>query len=647
MACYIYVYPETRTPPLYKIGKSNNVVIRYFNLRTGYPDDITESWYIYPKLDKDYSSGMLCIIEKTIHKVFSKFRYRPDREFFQITDINAVLNEIMEHFEKAGMPVGITRNTEDLKDLYDYAEPEEVKNTEEPTRINVIGNFVTHLVNSAPAVTHITSAPLKTPYLLNPYHHQLEILDKLTKWHISNRVAGKLILPPGIGKSYITSFYLRTFPSTTQVLILVPLKSIKEDFELALIQCGVVCKPKVVVYNTARASKYAKKDIVVYDEAHHMCAPENAKLLDLKANKKLFLTATERIINNENALDMSSECFGDYIYQMSILEAIQKGLLCDYKIFLSDWNNGLADMINKFKFMYRKKVIMFFNSVAYAKQICTELVNLKINACVITGDTKMAYRADLISNFANAEFSVICNVGCIAEGVNIPCIDTVVFMEKRESNIGVIQNIGRGLRTYPGKDFCMVVIVEEMLNYKFIENLIVYDERLTNPRQMLISMGLPKNPTRLQGNFDYSIDGIVKMVEVYTSKGLNKVAAFIKRLHNLDIYSMSEYHKKIKEYSEDCPEHPLVDLPGFQWSDLVKCDNPYDLDECTNKVLELYETEKDKLKKISTSIDRLIYLHKLDNRIDIKLLEQLKNNTKISKKLNLLFNLVVGRRVIK
>jgi superfamily II DNA/RNA helicase len=290
---------------------------------------------------------------------------------------------------------------------------------------------------------------------------------------------------------------------------------------------------------------------------------------------------------------------------------------------------------------------MFFNSVSYAKQICTELGNLKINAHVITGDTKMNYRAEIIGNFANDEFSVICNVGCIAEGVNIPCIDTVVFMEKRESNIGVIQNIGRGLRKHQGKDFCMVVIVEEMLNYKFIENLIVYDERLTNPRQMLISMGLPKKTKKLHDNFEYSIDGIVKMVEVYTSKGLNKVAAFIKRLHNLDIYSMSEYHKKIKEYTENYPEHPLVDLPGFQWADLVKCDNPYDLDECTNKVLELYETEKDNLKKIRTSIDKLIYLHKLDPKIDIKLLENLKDNPKLSKKLNLLFNSVVGRRVIK
>ena len=637
MACYIFNHPDDKDPTTYKIGKSNNVVIRYSNLRTSIKRDITESWYIYPKLTKDYASGMLCNIEKTIHKVFDELRYRPDREFFQIDDIDTVLTKILAYFEQAGMPVAITRNAAELKDLYDYAEPEEVD------EIKLALEKKSKPDNPFIQLNNIQLN--KTT--LNPYQHQDEIVDALNKWHKSAAIPGKLILPPGIGKSYITSFYLRDLPSTTRVLILVPLKSIKEDFENALRYCNVICKPKVDVYNTARASKYVKKDIIVYDEAHHMCSPENAKLLDLKSTKKLFLTATERIINNEDALDMNSDCFGDYIYKMSILEAIQKGLLCDYKIFLSDWNKGLADMISKLQFMHRKKVIMFFNSIERAKQINEELVNLKISSSVIIGATKMNYRAEMISNFTNADFSVICNVGCIAEGVNIPCIDTVIFMEKRESNIGVIQNIGRGLRRFPGKDFCMVVIVEEMLNYKFIENLIVYDERLTNPRQMLISMGLPKKPTRLQGNFEYSIDGIVKMVEVYTSKGLNKVAAFIKRLHNLDIYSMSEYHKKIKEYSEDYPKYPLVDLPGFQWEDLITSNNPYDLDECTDKVLELYETEKDNLKKIRTSIDKLIYLHKLDNRIDIKLLEQLKLDLKLSKKLNLLFNSVAGRRVIK
>ena len=669
MACYIFNHPDHKDPNIYKIGKSNNVVVRFMNLSTSYENDILASWYFYPKADKDYASGLLFFIEKTIHKKYDALRRNKSKEFFQIEDINVFVQEILDYFEQMQIPLAVTKNIEDLKDLYDYS----IINDEldsDAQKIYVSNNefldipiIPTHLVNAvvkeyrnknstqlllsntSTLVTQKLSATL-IPYL-QPYHHQIEILEALNKWHTSDVVSGKLILPPGIGKSYITSFYLRELPESTTVLILVPLKSIKEDFELALTECKVKCQTKVTVYNTARASTYAKKDIVVYDEAHHTCSVENAKLLTLESTKKLFLTATERIINNEDALDMSNDQFGDYIYKMSILEAIQKGLLCDYKIFLSDWNNGLADTIDKLKLMHRKKVIMFFNTVERAKQIHKELKFLNIHSNSITGDTKMTNRAKMISDFTNADFSVICNVGCIAEGVNIPCIDTVMFMEKRESNIGVIQNIGRGLRRYPGKDFCMVVIVEEMLNYKFIENLLVYDERLNNPRPMLISNGLPKKPKKLQGDFDYSIDGIVKMVEVYTSKGLNKVAAFIKRLRSRNIYSATEYHKTIKEYSEDYPAAPLVDLPGFQWEDLLKCSNPYDVNECTDKLLALYETEKDNLKKIKITSDKFIHIYKLDNRIDIKLLEQLKDNKILSKKLNLLFNSIAGRRIIK
>ncbi len=636
MACYIYEHPEHRDPDIYKIGKSNNVIVRYMNLSTSYENEITNSWYLYPKRGNDYSSGMLFFIEKTIHRLFDSCRRVKSSEFFQIRDINSFLKDLVEYFEQINTPLVLTRNVEDLKDLYDYAVPAETL-TEEVTN---------RYIKDTPRVPKKYLRDTATSK--NPYKHQEPILEAIYKWHESDETAGKIILPPGIGKSYITSFYLRSLSQESCVPIFVPLRSIKVDFDNALQKCEVVCNTRVIVNDTARKTNWHDEDaidVIIYDEAHHMCATENKKLLNIDSEKKLFLTATEKVINDNDAFDMNDPVFGKCIYRMSILEAIQKGLLADYKVFLTDWTKGLRHTVETLQEMHRRKIIMFFNKTANAIKICDELNGLGFSAKYIIGTTSMTERANIIQQFETMEFSIICNVGCMGEGVNIPCIDTVIFMEKRESNIGIIQNIGRGLRKHPSKDFCMVVIKEEMMNYRFIKNLLVYDSRWSNARAMLL--GKEHKSAKNNKTISYSIDGIIKMIELGNTKGLNATEAFIQRLRSRKIYSASEYHKAVTEYTDEYPKYPIAVFDDFNYADLLKCKNPYNYDECIARILELYETEKDNLKKIRITANKFTHICNLDNRIDIGILEKLKIDKTLSKKLNLLFNSVAGRRIIK
>lgn len=609
MACYIYKHPDTELP-IYKVGKANDVEDRHSNLSTAYFNEICESWFIHPTVEKNYSSGMLFFIEKTIHKYLAEYRKNPNREFFTIADIDRFLIDILKHFEEIGFGVRMTRNVDELRDVIDYS-------------LRDIITTSTVVRRSTVVKTH-----------LDPYEHQIPIIRKLNEWYSSDLVSGKLILPPGIGKSYITSFWLRNLPAM-RILVLVPYLSIQDDFETAIHRCEVSHEISVVVNNTAWTMEQTEYDIIIYDEAHHMCSKENAKLLNWPAKKKLFLTATERIIDDTNTLDMQHKIFGEYIYQMSILEAIQLGLLADYKIFLTDWTKGLKHVIEQLRDVYhRRKIIMFFNTTATAEAIHAQMTELKFPASIITATDDKRSRRVIIDRFTDAEFHIICNVRCISEGVNIPCIDTVMFMEPRESNIGVIQNIGRGLRRDPNKDFCMVLVKPEMLKHKFIENLVVYDERMLKPRGIVLS----KKAIPAAETIDYSIDGITDIVLRYSSRGLNELNAFIKKLHTMDIYCQTDYKR-----AEGLPDMPEIEYPGFTWDALTPCKDPYEYDRCVTRILELLPSEREKIKSIHLSRDKIVHFYKIDNRIDPALINELKND----KRLNGVFVTKLSRRIIK
>ena len=621
MACYIYKHPDHANPLVHKIGKANDVDQRHANLSTSYLNEITERWYLYPTGDCEYSSGYLYFIEHTIHQYKKDIRIRKEKEFFSISDVDALLIELIANLKTLGIAVKSTRNVADFKTIHDYS----LDDDEEWAKLT----------------KKIVVEPIDMPY--RPKTHQLEILKCIETWYTSDKTAGKLILPPGTGKSYITSFWLRDLPETTKVLVFVPLRSIKEDFETALQRCGVNCPVDVMVNNTGWQGVDGEYDIIVYDEAHHMCSPQNSELLHIPAKKKLFLTATEKIIDDDgNPFDMNDSKFGDYIYQMGILDAIKKRLLVDYKIFLADWNLALKNLIEQLKNDYhRKKIIMFFNTIESATRECCKLNNLGFLASIITGETSMADRRAIINQFESNDFHIICNVGCIGEGVNIPCIDTVMFMESRTSNIGVIQNIGRGLRTHPGKDFCMIIVKEEMLDCKFIETLLVYDTRMSASAKMIISRP-DKTESKSNLGVSYSIDGIAKLIEKFTSRGLSATDAFIANLRRLGILSDTEYKKRWTEFA-GFPEIPEEKYPGFTWDNVPLCENPYERDECINKIAELAEIHRGDLAKIGSHKDKLVHLHKIDKRIDPRLFEEIRDD----KKIKWLFMRLIVRRCIK
>lgn len=490
---YIFLYPQeslvyegktylhTR-----KVGKANNISRRLKQLSTSYICDIKSSFVIYPTDENYYTGGYLLFIEKQIHKLIADKRINPNREFFTIEHIEDTIELILNYFkDTVKIPIAVASSSDDLKDVFER-------------RKDIAEDYYN---------------PPKELDIYKPKDDQKSILDKM--WdHYEDKERGKLILPPGYGKSYIASFHIRE-SNYEKVLVLTPQKSICEDFKTALDKCGII--GAVIVNSTTDHtydnpfvvttyasyllnSEYINKidyDLIIYDEAHHLCVldtdTKNFRSSLDACGRKLFLTATEKIFDDDESFDMSDEkSFGETIHKVDLESAILSGMLCDYKLYTGNWNdNNICETMTKLRDVYdRKKVILFFNTLACSEAHVQVLKDGGFNVSHIDGKTTMKDRRMIINEFEDNSntMQIICNVNIIAEGVNIPCIDTIMFMETRNSSIGVIQNIGRGLRLHPSKDFCMVLMSPSMFKSRKVLNAIrSHDSRITKPSMTIVT----------------------------------------------------------------------------------------------------------------------------------------------------------------
>ncbi len=90
-----------------------------------------------------------------------------------------------------------------------------------------------------------------------------------------------------------------------------------------------------------------------------------------------------------------------------------------------------------------------------------EVVNIK--AQHIDGSMNANTRNELIAWLKQDaddpnECRVLCNVRCLSEGVDVPALDAVLFLSPRNSEVEVVQSVGRVMRTFKGKNYGYIII---------------------------------------------------------------------------------------------------------------------------------------------------------------------------------------------
>jgi superfamily II DNA or RNA helicase len=240
-------------------------------------------------------------------------------------------------------------------------------------------------------------------------------------------------------------------------------------------------------WRTLGASHFAH---LVVDEAHHGAAASYRPLFEqLQPQRLLGLTATPERMDGSSILP-------DFDHEMTaeirLPEALADKLLCPFHYFgvadnidlsgESFWRNGRyasdaletvftgddirakqrVDLILQALQRYQPELgevhgVGFCAGVKHARYMADHFNRAGIAAAVVVGKTPREERAHHLRALRNGEVRFVFTVDVLSEGVDIPEINTVLFLRPTDSLTVFLQQLGRGLRHAQGKE-CLTVL---------------------------------------------------------------------------------------------------------------------------------------------------------------------------------------------
>ena len=236
-------------------------------------------------------------------------------------------------------------------------------------------------------------------------------------------------------------------------------------------------------------------DYIVIDEAHHSQADSYRKLFDHFTPQLLIgLTATPERMDGR---DLRPDFGGRISAEIRLPQALQAGLLTPFQYLcisddtdLSDeslWSGQkynterLADKLCAktraqlivgalHKYLvdeYTCRALCFSVNKRHADFMAEQLRLHGFNAQSLTSDTPAEERKQLAKDLRDGTLHYLCVVDIFNEGVDIPEVDTVLFLRPTESLTIFLQQLGRGLRLSTGKTELTVLDFVAQANRKY------------------------------------------------------------------------------------------------------------------------------------------------------------------------------------
>ena len=220
-------------------------------------------------------------------------------------------------------------------------------------------------------------------------------------------------------------------------------------------------------------------DVVVIDEFHHAEAATYRRLLDhLRPVELLGLTATPE---RTDGLDVRDRFDGRSAFELRLWDALSADLLVPFHYFgvaddvdLSgvEWKRGSYDLTvldglytgndaralkivretrDKVTDVVRMRALGFCVSVAHAEYMARVFTAAGIPSVAVTGQTSRDARDDALRRLRDCDVNCLFTVDVFNEGLDIPQVDTVLFLRPTQSATVFLQQLGRGLRRADGK----------------------------------------------------------------------------------------------------------------------------------------------------------------------------------------------------
>lgn len=372
---------------------------------------------------------------------------------------------------------------------------------------------------SAPYITDITPRPAQ--------EEALAALDNVMAEEYSRAM---VVLATGLGKTYLAAFFAEKFkrvlfvahreeilyqaeqsfkhvhPDRTSSFYNASHKETEADFIFASIY---------TLGSQYHLDRFAKDefDLIVVDEFHHAAAPTYERLLDhFEPQFLLGITATPDRMDNK---DVYALCDGNVAISIHFLDAIEHNWLSPFNYFgvyddtdysVIPWRGTRYDeqellqvqlredfaqkIFDGWKQHKQTRTIVFCSSVKQAQYMDAFFRQQRISSMAFHGGSLPEDRRGARRRLDSGKLEVIFTVDLFNEGVDIPKVDTLLFIRPTESLSVYTQQIGRGLRIAEGKSHC--VIIDFIGNYRNADlKLAVFDQGGEGKERQVIHQLVP------------------------------------------------------------------------------------------------------------------------------------------------------------
>ncbi len=234
-------------------------------------------------------------------------------------------------------------------------------------------------------------------------------------------------------------------------------------------------------------------DLGIFDEAHKTTGDKEGLFAfglsdkNISIKKRLFLTATPRHykLNKRDkdgdfqVVSMSDEAvYGKVSYRLPFSSAVAAGIIVPYKVIISVCLNKEVDaeLLRRGSTRVRRdeiqakwvanqialkraiektgasKIITFHSRVNLAEEFASDSArgfqeHVKgFDVFHVNGGQNAADRKALLEDFKASPRGLITNARCLTEGVDVPSVDMVAFVDPRKSKIDIAQAAGRAMR---------------------------------------------------------------------------------------------------------------------------------------------------------------------------------------------------------
>jgi DNA repair protein RadD len=340
--------------------------------------------------------------------------------------------------------------------------------------------------------------------LIVPRDHQSLNMDAIRAWFLAGILRILWYMPTGAGKSVSAGFMLQRSAARGYTCWFIVhrrelIRQTERTFRSLGLDFGVIAagypeSPNQLVQICSmgtlmrRIDKLPKPHTVILDECHHLAAKSWTEVLQKCGYKYLIgLSATPCRMDGRGL----GAFFDKMVMGLSIGELIAMGYLSPFRTFapktvddsrlksrggdyvpkeaeqLMDKPAVTGSALDEYrKLCDGKRAIVFCTSIKHSKSVAQQFREAGYAAAHVDGTFNDDVRDGIIADFESGALQILCNVDICGEGLSINAIECVILLRPTQSLGLYIQQVGRGLRTWPGKKE-LIILDHANLTVKF------------------------------------------------------------------------------------------------------------------------------------------------------------------------------------